>query len=709
MRRDFDGETTEIITIKASEAKKLTKIAHDHHKKSKGGPHADDPLVLRYTVKKTGQYTLNKVLDESKLQVRSKASELVVVSCPSARVVSDHHDSCRGDLSDISFEVSGTAPLKLKYRKFVNGNPTEASFQSIQPPDFLSSSSRHRQLVSTKPSALDISWAQLQKVNVPITENFRALGKYTWYIDDVEDALGNRVVYHKRQEDDEAYGAKSSDTVKVVTVHDRPSISIPANAGCNAAQPLKVAAGQEVLLPHQITSLGQSDYGSGHRSEYDFNEDHFIEYEYISEASLQHDTEGPKAIAKSKVMTFKKTKRSESIKIVDPGLYIFKGIRTKFCAGEVTEPSSCLLQNPLRPSVQISSNEITHKCANSPIGLQVTFDFEGTPPFKVRWHEEDLTSGRNELRTQAFNSYRGQIDIRQNRAGTYKYTFKSISDYYYDQERVAVTLSQDVKPSASAYLDFSEVSKESKNMCLGGEPPTYPVRLTGDAPWKLEYEIIHGKSRKKTLLTDLHDSKVNITPAGLQEGGEYTLALLSVTDSSGCTEPLKDQMNFHVWGQTPTAAFGKKNGKYSASILEGKTLQIPLTFTGQPRFAYVLDKIVDGVRTSDKAVSLSASNTYDVRDPGTYILLAMRDDHCHGEIEKSGETFTVDWIPRPSLALAQHPSIGIEEKGTSYVKKDVCEGEEDSLDITLTGWWFPCNVLRSDANWHRLTSIRNQV
>jgi nucleoporin POM152 len=682
LRRDFDGEHEETITIKSSEAKRLTKAAYDHHKRTRGTPHPDDPLVLRYPVKKPGQYTLNKVLDESKLQVRPRASEVIVVTCPSARIITDKSNRCRGDLSDISFEVHGTPPLKLKYRKLVNGNPAEASFQSIQPPDFISPSSRQKQLVSTKPSSLDVSWAELQKVSVPINESLMALGKYSYFIDEVEDALGNRIVYFNRQDDDEAVNSKNSDVSQLVTVHDRPAISIPANAGCNAERPLKVAAGQEENLPHQITSAGHSEYGSNYRGDYAFDEDHIIEYEFFPESSLRQGGGESIATTSGKLTTFKKTRPSDSIKIKEPGLYVIKNIHTKFCQGEVTEPSSCLLQNPLKPSVKVSSTEITHKCANSPIGLQVTFDFEGTPPFKVRWMQEDYSTGQNELRSQTFNTYRGQIDIRQNTAGRYKYTFRSVSDHYYENEYVGTVLEQDVKPSASAFLDHSQISKETKNVCLG-EPAIYPIILTGDAPWTVEYEIIHGKSRKKFSLKDLTDPKVNIEATDLKEGGEYTLALTSITDVSGCKEFLKDQLKFNVWSQKPTAAFGKINGKYSTSILEGNTLRLPLRFTGQAPFAYVVDDEIDGVNKTESGVSRSAVHSYDVRQPGTYTLKATRDDHCFGDIEESGSQFVVDWIPRPALALAQSSSV--EQKGSIFIKQDVCEGEDDNVDVNLQG------------------------
>lgn len=169
LRRDLDSTYNETLTIKASEAKKLRTAAMDMHKRTKGSLQAQDPLVLRYAVRKPGQYTIQKVVDVSKLEVSPRQSEVVVVSCPSARVKTESNNRCKGDLSDISFEVEGTPPLKIKYRKLVNGNPTEASFQSIQPNDFVSSSPKSQQKGSSKAETFDIGWARSRSPESPST------------------------------------------------------------------------------------------------------------------------------------------------------------------------------------------------------------------------------------------------------------------------------------------------------------------------------------------------------------------------------------------------------------------------------------------------------------------------------------------------------------------------------------------------------------
>ena len=83
LRMDLDTQETETLSLSSSSLKKARKVAlqkHKHHDPS-------NPLTLSYPVKKTGLYTIQKIIDESKLEVRPQQSEAVVVQCPQARVI----------------------------------------------------------------------------------------------------------------------------------------------------------------------------------------------------------------------------------------------------------------------------------------------------------------------------------------------------------------------------------------------------------------------------------------------------------------------------------------------------------------------------------------------------------------------------------------------------------------------------------------------
>jgi nucleoporin POM152 len=681
LRRDFDMKTEETISIKTADLNKMKKAAIALSKRVKSAPAIPEigQFLLRYPIKKPGQYTIRRIIDRSKLDVRPKPSEVLVVSCPSAKIKLDSSNRCRGDLSALSFEVEGVPPLKMKYRKLVNGNPSEASFQSIQPDNFMSPLRQELPLV--KYGDTDLSWAASQPVTVPINEIMNILGQYSYIIDEVQDAFGNRMQYTPSDNEEEDLSrAKYPGTSKAVTVRDRPMIWIPRSAECNAERPLKVAKGRTAELPHRISSVGRTekDIEWPNKNDYVFTGDHYIEFEYLPEGE---DT-------KPKTLRVKKRDPADRITIKDPGLYILKSIRTDFCSGEVAEPSSCLLQNPPEPDLELSTSEISHKCANSPIGLLVDLDFEGTPPFTVQYVIQK--GSQQQFKYEQFSGHRGQVRLEPHDAGRYEYAFIEVQDKYYKVPLNHV-LTQDVRPSASATIVPVDSSK--KDLCLG-QSAAFQINLFGEAPWALEYELIHGKSRKKTTVKDITDPVYKVTVPDLKDGGEYTLSLSSVADKSGCKEFLKDQeQKFQVWSKLPTAAFGQLNGKHFAQILEGNTVRIPLKFTGQVLYDYRIKNRNTGQIIKDR--SLHANGILEVKTPGTYVLEHVADGYCEGITDSTANTFEVEWISRPTVSILQHPTI--DGDGAAITKQEVCEGEEDHLELAFQGKCRYFNIILTNS------------
>jgi nucleoporin POM152 len=679
LRRDFDMTSEEVLSIKSSEAKKLRRAASDYQKRTKGSIQPHDPLLMRYTVRKPGQYTIQKVIDESKLDVRPRSSDILVVECPSARIKIESGDRCRGDLSDVAFEVEGTPPLKIKYRKLINGNPTEAQFQSIQPDDFESPLSKRQQSALVRGANADFSWAKSRTVTVPINETVVTLGTYSYTIDEVQDAFGNKVTYSASVEDDEINRKKHPEISQSLRVHDRPLMWIPKSADCNAERPLKVASGREISLPYRITSVGKTESEVQYRNDYVFEDDHFVEMTFTPEDQINNPD------PRFRTDKIRQQSPTDIISMKEPGLYALKAIWTSHCRGEVSEPSSCLLQNPVKPSVKIESSEITHKCANSPIGLRVNFEFEGSPPFTVRYLEDK--AGSKKFQSRSFEGYRGQIELVPRDAGHYRYAFNEVQDKYYEAVKFQQVLQQDVRPSASANI-AAESSTNVQNICIG-QPATFKIYLLGDAPWTLEYEVIHGKSRKKFTKADITDPIYQLQVDDIKDGGEYTLSLSSVSDKSGCKEFLKGEAKFQVWSQVPTAGFGMVNGKRSAQILEGKAISLPLKFTGQPAFIYSVEN-KDTKEISTESIG-HAHGAFQVRSPGTYIITKMQDRFCGGVVDNTADSFVISWISRPSLSISQHPTI--EQKGSKFIKQEVCEGDEDFAELALQGMFQQVSIL----------------
>jgi nucleoporin POM152 len=663
---DFDSADTETISISAKSLRNMRKAAlRIQHPKDSNGP-----LILQHPVKKPGLYTLQKIVDESKLQVRPRQSNVVVVQCPQARVLQTSANKCRGELSDIAFEVIGTPPLKVKYRKMVNDNPVEASFQSIQPDDFISPLSRQQQLAGTvmRFGETDASWARAQRVAVPVNETLFNSGRWWYAIDEVHDALGNMLSYAPQLDDYERPKAKITDQQQLFTVHERPRISLRGHGerGCDSQHPLKVAKGDKQQLPVKFESEGRGPI---------VDEAHTVQYLFTSTDDILSNGDHNPEREEIRKHIFKNN--HDSLLIGESGLYSLTSVSTQFCEGEVMEPASCLLQNPPEPEVSISHTDLTDRCAGNPVGLSLAMDFVGTPPFEIHY----LIRKKNNadmFRTLKADGLRAQIDLTPPDAGEYTYKFYDIKDRYYATKKIDVTLEQTVKPSASAH--FESVSP-SGPLCLY-EEAAFNVRLGGEGPWNLEYELVHNGKRTKKLISDIVDEHVTIKTGPLGSGGEYTISLTSV-EAGGCKEYSKEEVPFTVRHQRPKASFGLIDGKRSIHTLEGKQLRLPLRLTGERPWTLEYQNKDDASAPVVRHTAHNENFMLEVNQRGTYELKSVRDSACPGVVDEDADLFKVEWIERPTLSIADSPTVDL--SGSKFVKKEVCEGDEDFVELSFTG------------------------
>lgn len=662
VRIDLETQANETVHISKSQLKSMHKEAS---RLVTYGHGVNEPKTLYLSVKKPGLYALAKVIDESNLEVsRKQMAHTVVVPCPKANILPTTSDRCRGDVSNIDMEVTGTPPMRVKYRKRVNQQAQEATFESIQPDDFVSPlANADRQTALTIPRVMDTAWAKPHTVRVPLSEGMGTAGKWSYSLAEIEDGLGNKVTYSDREhEHQERSGARSGQLHQVITIHERPTVQMH---GCTPQQPMKVAKGSAAHLPIQ---LGSSGRGAIADSPYHINY-LFSPQEDIS-ATGEHD-----AVGKPLRMTLKG--KEQKMAIHEPGLYTITGVSTDFCRGEVFEPSSCLLQNPPEPQLNIATEEISDKCAGSPIGLRVDLDLLGTPPFEIRYRMVKKGDRHHQEDVERVNGLRGQMDLTPRTAGQYEYIFLSISDAVYkDRPLKDRKLSQHVKPAASA--GFAQQS--SRQVVCVDESATLDVGLQGDQPFTLEYELVHNGKRQRYTITDIQSQRVQIETEALRDGGDYTVALVSVTDETGCKELLKDEAKISVRHQKPKVSFGAIDGRHSVETLEGRPVAIPLRMAGEaPWTVTYLDQ-------DKKAHSVTVNIPNDriqTTHKGLYQLVDVRDAYCPGQVDDSAKTFEIDWIARPELRIA--PSDTAELQGRTVKKSDVCEGDDDSVDILFKG------------------------
>lgn len=658
---DLDTNQNQTINIAHAQIKKLTKEAQKSvHNHDKG-----DPLILHYPVKKTGSYALHKAIDGSKLEIgRNSGHDTIIVSCPRAIIKPVKQNKCKGELSNVELEVTGTPPLKIKYRKLINDVEHEASLQSIQPEDFVSPMSQTQSSALMLANHADMTWARQQTISVPVSELLAGSGKWAYSIDQVQDAFGNTVDYSVRDHDKQEKGGALPSLHQVITVHERPTVSLD---GCNSRHSLKVARNHDIHLPIKLGSTGKGGVLPG---------PYKVQYSIAEERDASHDS---MTVPKHETVDMQSPLQRPLIRT--PGLYTLQSVSTDFCSGEVLEPMSCLLQNPAEPSLRLETEEIFDKCAHKAIGLRVDLHLTGTPPFDVRYIYQRSDAQPSKPQSVAINALRGQVELSPPTEGHYTYRFTEISDATYkslslqDQNLV---LEQDVKPSAHAHFIGAQKKQE---ICID-QAVKFNVGLRGEGPFTVEYELVRGNQRKPFKQSDIQTNHFEITTEALTRGGEYTLALVSVTDSMNCKEFLQEETKITVQHQKPKAGFGQIENARSLRTLENKRVALPVRLGGEPPYTMVYRN----TRQPDRPVQVelrSPNDRIEVQEEGTYELISVKDRICAGVADEASSRFDVQWVGRPSLSISE--SSYESRQGDVMMKHDVCEEHEDSVDVHFAG------------------------
>ncbi|KAF2278333.1 uncharacterized protein EI97DRAFT_394633 [Westerdykella ornata] len=655
LRIDIETNHNETILISKSECKSMMKKA----RKAQKPKDSTSPLELHYNIKKTGVYLLKKIVDESNLEVRPRPSSAVVVACPRARIRQTGQNRCRNDLSDVALELEGVPPLRLKYRTSIGGRSRDAELQGLTPESYNSPLSKHTSQALIRATREDVSWAQPQKVTVSLNETLGESGSWAYIVEEVTDALGNHVSFLAHDEEEKP--KHKTAPMHSFTVHERPNVVL---TDCNAQSPLRIAKGRVIRLPVKYGSTGK----------HAINAPHIIEYLFTPEADLLPDgSHSLSAMLKKETM---RTNRDQPV-IAASGLYTLKSVSTEFCQGEVLEPASCLLQNPPEPELSLSREDIVDKCAGNPIGMRVSLDLIGSPPFYIKYQQQragERPSRPEEIEVQTLRS---TLELTPKEAGHYTYTFLSIRDWVYEERPLHnLKLVQDVKPSASAHFIEADGVKQ---VCID-DTVEFDVGLRGEGPFTLEYELVHnGKRQKRSVVVE--DEHYTIKTDKLRNGGEYILSLASITDRLGCKEVLKAESRVNVRHERPKAYFGQIDGKQAVMALEGKAVELPLRLTGSGPWRLEYENL--DTKAVKKVDIAQANSKLRIDTSGTYQLLSVRDRVCPGFVDEKTGQFTVGWIPRPRIMVPESPSMVL--KDGQYIREEVCEGEEDSFDITLNG------------------------
>jgi nucleoporin POM152 len=653
VRFDLDTYENDTITISSKQVRQMKRQADKLFPKSD----KSNPRLLKYPVRKTGLYRLQRVVDESKLEVRRRNFDTLVAPCPGVTIATEKADKCKGDLSDIALNVTGVPPFKVTYSKKIKNQQSTSSVQTIQPPG-LDSPLNLDQISGTliDPRKINLDWARSLTVTVPINESLISDGAWSYTVEQVEDGSGNVVKYPTEQ--DEQKSSLVDIRQQRITVHNRPGMFFD---GCSSEQAMQVAREDSVRMPLKMKS-------SGPLADADWPL-HLV-YTFAPEVA-------DSIIPTIETETFDMNQDKKTPRFSRAGKYSLDTIYSRFCAGEISEPSSCIVTNPARPDVSLTKEELSDTCAGNTVGLKIDFDFTGTPPFNLRYSVSH--DGKPEVKVTNFDGLRGQLEFRPTVAGSYVYEFLDIQDKFYraiSLEHKHLVLKQDLKPPASARF-VSHL--DTVHACLDQEVAV-DVRLYGEPPWKLDYEIVQGGKRKK-VSGNSDNALYSIMTPPLSSGGLQSLILTKVEDKSKCPESMRQELTIDVRRERPRAAFGDINGQRGVLALEGKPIRIPLRLNGNG--PWTVEMINKDISSPPSIHTLRQANAViDVYQPGTYELLSVHDT-CPGVVDPTANMFKVQWIGRPALQISD--STVTRKDDTTFRKSDVCEGEDDALAISLSG------------------------
>jgi nucleoporin POM152 len=557
-RIDLEGATVDTMNLSQKEIKKLiSKAAREE---------TPGLRYLPYTIKQPGLYRLTKVRDVSELDVRVHSSHALVVACPKATIKmasGAKKDVCMNDMSNLSVQLEGLAPLSVTYSRVIRGKPTTLSVGRIHPENYdsplLSGFSIDTHLAEHEYKDL-ATWAKRKTLSVPLNDSMTSTGDWLYEIDQVTDGCGNLVDYKAHQEEGDAWLPKFSGLGHKLVVHDRPVIRFD---GCDPQNPLALPRGRQAALPLRLESQGAD---APYRLKFDFTPSDQLG------SSTEHSTN-------PQVKEFTMKSPSDYQWIKEPGLYSIRKASSSYCSGDVLEPASCLVITPPEPSVTMEHDEILDKCTKSSIGLNLDLTLVGSPPFTLSYRE--IKDNRPPVvKTVRIDRTRHQVRFTPEEDGHYTYEFFSLSDKNYNAIKIDPAthrIVQTVKPIAGAH--FINLSGR-KTACID-EPVEFDVKMQGAAPLTLHYDLIHGGRRTRISDRNITEQIYTIKTPPLSNGGEYSLALTSVEDQSGCKVFLESEAKIKVRFQRPKAQFSPVESKMAVRALEGKAVKIPLRLTGE--------------------------------------------------------------------------------------------------------------------------------
>ncbi|SNX85770.1 probable Nuclear pore membrane protein [Melanopsichium pennsylvanicum] len=706
-------------------------------------------LLWHLPVTQPGRIRLERVLDKSRNDARISTSEALVVQCPSTRLIaaastaanlmdplSTQH-KCPGDRAEFAAQVSGVAPLELEYRRIFDPlSPTGASsrykdssrqdntrkISRISPPHHTSplllpeaeallspterlALARERTRAASRRNqqgSEDFSWAVSVDVDMPLsTIDLELPGNYTYALESVTDACGNRVAVHadrhrglsltqKARKKIKGDGESTPTYKQSVVVHSRRSVAFDAQR-CRPGHPLPLLRNVQGIDLNLQSSPNAEQSGDWNVS---------VTFHPDNSAANKGLWARDAASASTMRLTLPAQSSRVPFAINKPGTYRIDDIVGPFCPGEVGTPWTCEVVDVPPPTAQIKFSSIEDRCAG-PVGVKAMSVLTGTPPFQLEY--EVTKQGRHperKVRT-IFDQTRDELDFRPDVDGAVTYKFVKLHDSNYRGIPLdGPSFTQVFHPLSSAEFTapIRQLDDRAVMQSCSGKQAEADVRFSGAGPWDLTYAVRAGDSIETKVVEGItqspHKLKIDIPKSVAASGGLVTVSLVKIRDARGCEKSLATRdLNVEVRRVQPSVGFlpiKADKGRHQ-EVLFGKGARLPIRLSGQgPWHVNYSWKADESAEEVDLAASLhNVDAELMAEHPGTYRIKRIRDNYCPGTVLKGQEEYRISVRPQPHVQFAT--DAGVAASNGSLIRAPVCRGQPDSVDIVMSGQ-FPVDV-----------------
>jgi nucleoporin POM152 len=318
--------------------------------------------------------------------------ETVIIECPTggdfvnveedkvAKTPVKTQQRCVGQEDTMQIQVRGVGAMKAAWRKRSKRAVTTGVIEGIEPVPPTTQADDTGALVLSRLDRV------AQTHTVPLRIEHDAPGVYSISVTGVSDSMHNSYVPEGRE--------------YAFDVHARPAVRF------DCPRAIKILENRTAELNFKVESLD----GPGQMGDVQ------LSYEYeLADGSIGGDT--VKVHGNKGAIT---AKQAGVYKLVDV---------SATCSGQIQEPASCRVELIPVPTVELGVNTVREWCvppmtnADSSamdVGVTVSFDFTGQPPFSVEYTEQ-RNGGKTTTRRHRVETKHGDIVLMPEYEGTWTY------------------------------------------------------------------------------------------------------------------------------------------------------------------------------------------------------------------------------------------------------------------------------------------------